>query len=1305
MNKTGQHFNAVLSVSNRDASMRKMLVTYLLLLFAVVPAAAQVSIDSVALRAMQVGRVMQQERVYLHFDNTAYYLGETMWFKAYVSFGADNRPGALSKVLYVELVAPEGYVVETKKYKLDDNGCCNGEFELTPLLLSGYYEVRAYTRYMLNWGKDAVFSRVFPVFDKVNADNWDFKNMLDRRRAFMQNGKWVSNELPDVTLDFYPESGHLVTGLQSRVAFELREEDGLFSEEGIRVYKNDDVLLEAFPQHQGKGVFEFTPEAGAKYHAEALVKNAKGKYKIYTFNLPEIASEGAVMRVEEGDDSVRIEISNNLTGVEELGFTLLHRGTMGFYNKIDAKKRHTCLTFAKNELPEGVNRAVLFLDEDAPVVERQFFVMHDSLYVKSQETVGLRVLANGYHLKNFSASPNEKVSLKVVRKDGKPISAATELSLTVSDAQGRQVTSYSHDIYTYMLLGSEIKGYIPDARQYFDPSNKYRKQHLDLVMLTHGWTSYSWQNLSRKKIENFHLIERGITLKGTFMQKRKNKRLGHLGEVILTPQADNLVRLDVAIDGKSGQMSTFRTDSVGEFVLEFDDFYGRRIASLKPQTLFKNSQNISYVFALDRYYSPGFRLYDYWERHLGAQMSKKESDSLVKLNPFEYMLSSVEVVANKKKEINGRPPHSEIRLNYLDEWEYAQDVTYLNVIDRHKDKLYEAILNEAVSSIDNDTCKNIYGVLYDSVMYENADVINLHKVIGGKDSYNGAIDKYIGNIRYSYSYIYDKDSKDDALDVPVIHIDHKYDDVLTAEDVVRSAIRRHGYHWAYWVQLMVVDGEYSSYAVPKEDKKYLHGTPDVEKMTNFKEFVIRSDENIRAQFENRENRWKPLASMMDNKAPLHKFYGGFLSQMYVYPNNEISGAPEIHAFINSITYGTGVYYPINPNYVACMIPYTPEEHQNTYVPEYTVTGALRYTSVQGYSESKQFYSPDYSRMTPRADDYRRTLLWMPQVEINSNGEALIEFYNSSVCDALVASVEGRDGNVLFSSNDVVETRVEERKEVAPKEKAVEKSEPMMIEESMDSVLMAQCAAEFEIGMIYYNQKRYKNAILIFAELAKFKYPPALYYVGRCYRDATGLAKNDKFANAFFLEAARRNEPRAKSEIAMEIFAGNVAENGLDERVAMQWLKDAVDNEVPHAMYEMARRCFEGDGVARDSVYARYLLEQSATKGVTQAMYRYGMLLVGEGGDGVGFIKEAAEKYHLDAMFYILDYEESIGDYNEAYRFAKRLSVAGYHEGTKRMADYFWAGKGVRRDRKAAKELYRKAANAGNKEAQEFLERL
>ena len=84
------------------------------------PIFAQSPLDTLAMRAIMVNNLFPQERVYLHFDNTAYYLGETMWFKAYVTEGVKDTPSTLSKVLYVELCAPEGYVVETKKYKLDE---------------------------------------------------------------------------------------------------------------------------------------------------------------------------------------------------------------------------------------------------------------------------------------------------------------------------------------------------------------------------------------------------------------------------------------------------------------------------------------------------------------------------------------------------------------------------------------------------------------------------------------------------------------------------------------------------------------------------------------------------------------------------------------------------------------------------------------------------------------------------------------------------------------------------------------------------------------------------------------------------------------------------------------------------------------------------------------------------------------------------------------------------------------------------------------------------------------------------------
>lgn len=91
-----------------------------------------------------------QERVYLHFDNTSYYKGERIWYKAYVVGGSDFRAAPLSRILYVELLTPMGYPVETQKLPLR-GGQADGSFELSDTINAGFYEVRAYTAWMLNF--------------------------------------------------------------------------------------------------------------------------------------------------------------------------------------------------------------------------------------------------------------------------------------------------------------------------------------------------------------------------------------------------------------------------------------------------------------------------------------------------------------------------------------------------------------------------------------------------------------------------------------------------------------------------------------------------------------------------------------------------------------------------------------------------------------------------------------------------------------------------------------------------------------------------------------------------------------------------------------------------------------------------------------------------------------------------------------------------------------------------------------------------------------------------------------------------
>ena len=65
-----------------------------------------------------------QEKAYLHLDNRSYFIGDTIWFKAYVVNATTLRLTDVSKVLYVELLNDKGVEMETKKLRME-NGLCH----------------------------------------------------------------------------------------------------------------------------------------------------------------------------------------------------------------------------------------------------------------------------------------------------------------------------------------------------------------------------------------------------------------------------------------------------------------------------------------------------------------------------------------------------------------------------------------------------------------------------------------------------------------------------------------------------------------------------------------------------------------------------------------------------------------------------------------------------------------------------------------------------------------------------------------------------------------------------------------------------------------------------------------------------------------------------------------------------------------------------------------------------------------------------------------------------------------------------
>ena len=167
---------------------------------------------SYADRLTAFGKTIPQEKVFVHMDNTCYFLGDTIWFSAYTRQTNTNEPSKVSGVLYVELYNNDGYLVERKLIEMDE-GRGKGFFALNNFVqYSGFYELRAYTRWQLNWGLfehkhskaaskwflsnelqrnfyrdyDKLYSRVFPVYDKPTDQMHPERNMTSRvmRRYF-----------------------------------------------------------------------------------------------------------------------------------------------------------------------------------------------------------------------------------------------------------------------------------------------------------------------------------------------------------------------------------------------------------------------------------------------------------------------------------------------------------------------------------------------------------------------------------------------------------------------------------------------------------------------------------------------------------------------------------------------------------------------------------------------------------------------------------------------------------------------------------------------------------------------------------------------------------------------------------------------------------------------------------------------------------------------------------------------------------------------------------------------------------------
>ncbi len=416
-----------------------------------------------------------QEKIYVHTDNNSYFVGDTIWFKTYLLRADDHRPSHMSKIMYVELLSPDGYLVERQRIIVDHNTQSFGQFALPDTMYSGFYELRAYTRWQLNFNVterphsdfddrwffnqelandyfrdyEGLYSRVLPIYEKPEqTGNYADKRIIDRpkrRLAGVEEG---------LDVKVYPESGTLLADVENRVAFEVLDAQGKPLKiigslaNGTKLETDDD----------GRGVLTIKPQKGERMEAEFTYLEQK-----YTARMPEVQGAGVVIAYDPIGQKARI-VAN---GVAVAAVSVTCRGKLIAFNRnaqtIDAK-----------DFPTGVNEIVAYDTEARPLATRQIFV--------NRGDIGQKIELNLFD--SLAVKPFEKLNLQP------SIGQLKTASIAVCDRRGDEPTYDDGNILTDLLLAGDLRGFVAHPARYFEGDDAEHQKKLDQLMMIQGWRKY-----------------------------------------------------------------------------------------------------------------------------------------------------------------------------------------------------------------------------------------------------------------------------------------------------------------------------------------------------------------------------------------------------------------------------------------------------------------------------------------------------------------------------------------------------------------------------------------------------------------------------------------------------------------------------------------------------------------------------------------------------------------------------------------------------------------------------------------------
>lgn len=475
------------NLSAKSKAKQRNIVLCLLLMVHLVNAQSSF-LDSLQASFIRYKNEAPEEKVFVHTDKSFYLTGETMWFKAYIVNASTNRPSAISKVVYVELL--DGKAKPVLQAMIENRQSADGSFVLPASLNSGTYTLRAYTAWMKNFDDAFFFQTPIQIVNTTRRPDWA---SLEAKEEY--------------AVQFFPEGGNMVEGLQIKVGFQLVNQYGQgVSGDGFVIKNGKDTVVHFRPLKFGIGNFLFTPENGANY--KALVRLPNGQ--TLSASLPAVYKEGYVLQVEDATkEQVKITVA---TGKNFLGSPVYLLTHAGAEIKFAATKFITSgkveWVIDKARLADGINVITLFDAARKPVCERLFF---------KKPSAKLAIELNTDQ-REYTRRSAVRLNISAQDQSGKVPPANLSVSVFLLDSlQGLTQPA----IESYLWLSAEVKGTIENLAYYFTNDDEETKQALDNLLLTQGWRRFAWHDVVANKQPSFSFLPEyeGTIIKGKVINK------------------------------------------------------------------------------------------------------------------------------------------------------------------------------------------------------------------------------------------------------------------------------------------------------------------------------------------------------------------------------------------------------------------------------------------------------------------------------------------------------------------------------------------------------------------------------------------------------------------------------------------------------------------------------------------------------------------------------------------------------------------------------------------------------------------